>query len=92
VSIFPAVPGQPDRAPTLDIFSKDEEELVESLRDYVKAIADGRIELTLRRGGTRGRIRILLADGRTENHLYNCVFNTLIGRSKRWETFSPERY
>ena len=72
VSLFPTAPGT-GRTPTLDIYDKDRAALVQEVREYVRAFLEGRVELTLRKGSSNGRVRVSLPDGRAETHHYNLI-------------------
>jgi hypothetical protein len=91
VSFFPTAPGT-DRTPTLDIYDKDRAALVQEVRAYVRAFLEGRVELTLRKGSSSGRVRVSLPDGRARTHLYNVLLGFLVGRGPGWETFRPAPY
>ena len=87
VSFFPTAPGT-DRTPTLDVFdAEDRDRLVDEVRRYLRAFATGDVELTLRKGGAAGRVRVWLDDGRTETHLYNVILGVLVGRGPLWDRF-----
>ncbi len=91
VSLWPTAPHT-TRAPTVDIYDRDLAGLLSSLRGYIAAIVAGRVELTLRTGGSAGQCRLWLDDGECRTHLYNVWFKRGVGRGRRWELFRPEPY
>jgi hypothetical protein len=91
VSLFPTVPGT-DRTPTVDIYDKHRAALVQEVREYVRAFLEGRVELTLRKGSSNGRVRVSLPDGRANTHHYNVVLGFFVGRGPGWDTFRPAPY
>jgi hypothetical protein len=91
VSFFPTAPGT-TRTLTIDVFDKDAAALVGEVRAYVRAFLAGRVELTLRRGSSAGRVRVWLEDGRKQTHPYN-VYNVILGcLVGHWDTFRPTPY
>ena len=91
VSLWPVAPGT-DRAPTVDIWDDDPHELLSYLEEYLAAIVEGRVELTLRAGSSEGRCRFWLSDGNCQTHYYNVFLGFLVGRGSGWETFRPDPY
>jgi hypothetical protein len=91
ISLWPEAPGT-DRAPTVDIWERDSDVVLSQLREYLRAIFAGRIELTLARGSSAGRCRFWLSDGTRQTHYYNVMLGFLVGRGPGWDTFRPEPY
>lgn len=91
VSLWPRAPGT-DKAPTVDIWSRDREVVLSQLREYLAAVFAGRIQLTLDRDSSAGRCRFWLNDGSRQTHYYNVFLSFLVGRGPGWETFRPEPY
>lgn len=72
VSFFVGPPADPESM-TVDLFDRDHAELLDGVRDYLRAVLAGRIEVESRLGSSGGRVTFVLDDGQACRHLYNAI-------------------
>lgn len=87
-------PEPPDSGwpPVVDVYSSDPDELIDAVREYLRAIVAGRFSMVRRRGREATRCMFRLADGTTQTHDYNLLFGVKVGRWGQWDEFQPEPY
>jgi len=72
VSFFVGPPRERE-AMTVDLWDRDQGELLDGVRAYLRAVLAGRVEVDARSGSSGGRVTFVLEDAQRHRHYYNAM-------------------